>query len=437
MSILQADGIEFGNGTSINTKYFVIPQYNAGTPHEMFFYQSAAPTGWTKSTSHNNKALRVVTDNGRGTGGSSSFTSIFNSTNSVGLSGVFGGSVGNTTLTLQQIPAHNHAGGSSFTATSSAGSSPFRQPRTQPRSYSNRAETRVRATITVAAPDRQPRRVPDSNFTNPPARSRIDARFRQRRDFRSRSGPIRQRRQYRQPDSNFTNPPVRSRRPFTVRVAVPQRSRNPFTVDVVTTDRRDGARQPFNFRQRVRRNPRRAARQRRSLPARRRVRRPVTERNRVPVRQRRQLTQANPVRQRRQYQQPRSYFFTVDARNRNEFRQRRDANNRGRYPFRQRRQYQQPRTYNFTVDQRNEFFYRQPRRVRTPQRYIQTNNTQVPVRSLVPGGTIRGVNTQAPATSSSGGGQAHNHGFTGSPFTESISLSLRLQYIDVILCSFN
>jgi hypothetical protein len=43
----------------------------------IIFYQASAPTGWTKSTSHDNKALRVVSGTGGGSGGSSSFTSVF------------------------------------------------------------------------------------------------------------------------------------------------------------------------------------------------------------------------------------------------------------------------------------------------------------------------------------------------------------------------
>ena len=43
----------------------------------MLFYQSAAPTGWTKITTQNNKSLRVVSGTGGGTGGNLSFTSTF------------------------------------------------------------------------------------------------------------------------------------------------------------------------------------------------------------------------------------------------------------------------------------------------------------------------------------------------------------------------
>ena len=60
----------------------------------MLFVQSSAPTGWTKSTSHNNKALRVVSGSGGGSGGSNSFTSNFAS-RSVSVSG--SGSASGTT----------------------------------------------------------------------------------------------------------------------------------------------------------------------------------------------------------------------------------------------------------------------------------------------------------------------------------------------------
>jgi len=59
------------------------------------FQQTSAPTGWTKSTTHDNKALRVVSG-GAGSGGSSAFTAVLN------------GGVDATTLTTDQIPSHNH-----------------------------------------------------------------------------------------------------------------------------------------------------------------------------------------------------------------------------------------------------------------------------------------------------------------------------------------
>jgi hypothetical protein len=95
------------------------------------FIQASAPAGWTQVNTQNNKAIRVVTGAGGGTGGSLPFTSVFTSvpvTGSVSFSGlsVSGGStnqvnqtptgsvslsglsVGSTSLSTGQIPAHTH-----------------------------------------------------------------------------------------------------------------------------------------------------------------------------------------------------------------------------------------------------------------------------------------------------------------------------------------
>ena len=79
-----------------------IASFPSGTA--MLFAQASAPTGWTKSTSHNNKALRVVSGNGGGSGGSNGFTTAFNSNR-----GTSGGSVHGHTLNTNQIPSHNHS----------------------------------------------------------------------------------------------------------------------------------------------------------------------------------------------------------------------------------------------------------------------------------------------------------------------------------------
>lgn len=77
----------------------------------MLFVQTSAPTGWTKSTAHDNKALRVVSGVA-GSGGSVAFTTAFASQTpsgsvSVGISaGTL--AVGATTLAESQIPSHNH-----------------------------------------------------------------------------------------------------------------------------------------------------------------------------------------------------------------------------------------------------------------------------------------------------------------------------------------
>jgi len=70
----------------------------------MLFQQTAAPTGWTKITTHDNKALRVVSGSA-GSGGSVAFTTAFASQTP---SGTLGGAAGATTLTTPQIPSHTH-----------------------------------------------------------------------------------------------------------------------------------------------------------------------------------------------------------------------------------------------------------------------------------------------------------------------------------------
>jgi hypothetical protein len=57
----------------------------------MLFVQTSAPTGWTKSTTHDNKALRVVSG-GASSGGTTAFTSVFTA----------------RTITTSNMPAHTH-----------------------------------------------------------------------------------------------------------------------------------------------------------------------------------------------------------------------------------------------------------------------------------------------------------------------------------------
>jgi hypothetical protein len=62
----------------------------------MLFQQSTAPTGWTKVTTYDNSALRVVSG-AAGSGGTVGFNAAF-----------VNGNVGNTALTIAQIPSHDH-----------------------------------------------------------------------------------------------------------------------------------------------------------------------------------------------------------------------------------------------------------------------------------------------------------------------------------------
>lgn len=61
------------------------------------FQQTAAPIGWTKNTTHNNKALRVVSGTA-GSGGATAFTTVFGASLTTA----------SHTLSTGEIPAHTH-----------------------------------------------------------------------------------------------------------------------------------------------------------------------------------------------------------------------------------------------------------------------------------------------------------------------------------------
>jgi len=93
----------------------------AGVPSGtvMVFYQAAAPTGWTKSTSNNDKALRVVSGNGGGTGGTHALSSppslAHTHTSAAHVHSVGAHTHGNNlsaaahTLSVGQLASHNHS----------------------------------------------------------------------------------------------------------------------------------------------------------------------------------------------------------------------------------------------------------------------------------------------------------------------------------------
>jgi hypothetical protein len=90
------------NGTVTATAFIGV--FPAGT--KMLFQQTTAPTGWTKDTTHDNKALRVVSGTA-GSGGVSTFTSAFGQRTVT--STTAGGTVANHTLNTSRIPSHSHA----------------------------------------------------------------------------------------------------------------------------------------------------------------------------------------------------------------------------------------------------------------------------------------------------------------------------------------
>ncbi len=91
-----------GNGTSgqvLQTNgsgvlsWTAVSSFDSGTV--MLFQQTTAPTGWTKQTTHDDKALRIVSGT-VGSGGATAFSAVMN------------GSVDATTLTVAQMPSHVH-----------------------------------------------------------------------------------------------------------------------------------------------------------------------------------------------------------------------------------------------------------------------------------------------------------------------------------------
>lgn len=104
----------------------------------MLFQQTAAPTAWTKLTTHNNKALRLTTGTVT-TGGSVAFTTAFanqantgtignttatgsNSTTSVTIDNTTAtGTVGGTAITEANLPSHTHGVGTLGGSTNTTG----------------------------------------------------------------------------------------------------------------------------------------------------------------------------------------------------------------------------------------------------------------------------------------------------------------------------
>ena len=85
--VLVSDGGDLAWGAA--------PGFASGTL--MLFQQTAAPTGWTKQTTHNNKSLRVVSGTAS-SGGATAFTSVFGSSNTTGA----------RTLSTAQLAGHSH-----------------------------------------------------------------------------------------------------------------------------------------------------------------------------------------------------------------------------------------------------------------------------------------------------------------------------------------
>ena len=107
-TLTAGSGISITNGAGSITLTATAQQpFAPGTI--IVFGQTAAPTGWTKITTYDNAALRIVSGSAT-SGGSVDFTTAFASQ---AVSGSIGnttdtGTVGSTTLTTSQIPSHTH-----------------------------------------------------------------------------------------------------------------------------------------------------------------------------------------------------------------------------------------------------------------------------------------------------------------------------------------
>ena len=111
------------NTTQVATTAFVTTAVSNAEPFpsgtSMLFQQTAAPTGWTKQTTHDDKALRIVTGT-VGTGGSVAFSNALGSSATVAggtvsgapdgsnLSVSMSGNIAAHTLTINEIPSHTH-----------------------------------------------------------------------------------------------------------------------------------------------------------------------------------------------------------------------------------------------------------------------------------------------------------------------------------------
>jgi hypothetical protein len=101
------NNVLISNGTTWTSAPVTV--FPAGTA--LTFVQTAAPTGWTKSTTHNNKALRVVSGTAS-SGGSVAFTTAF-------VNQPITGTVGSTTLSTAQMPSHTHGAPYTFSGVTS------------------------------------------------------------------------------------------------------------------------------------------------------------------------------------------------------------------------------------------------------------------------------------------------------------------------------
>lgn len=108
MATLTSNGIRFASTPVVDELNSKRGIFATGTA--WVFCQASAPTGWTKNTSLtvNDKALRVVSGSGGGSGGTAGFSVIMNGFNVGGGSLTSSNATGGTQLSEPQIVSHTH-----------------------------------------------------------------------------------------------------------------------------------------------------------------------------------------------------------------------------------------------------------------------------------------------------------------------------------------
>ena len=502
MSILQADGLEFGDGSVIEGFYFLIPQSK-----RMVFYQAAAPTGWTKLTQVSapgdldGSAIRVTSGAGGSVVGTTDFTTAMPLTPKSFATvspAVAVGSVGPHTLTLSEIASHDHQIGAR--EVDDGPPAPTAYQATLQRSYAERLPYTAQRGYQQPSVYQQPLKYQQPDAYSQPQNRQSSVNRQSPGTYQRPTNPI-SRERYQQPhlinqqrDATQNRGQQRAAQqargfPTRANMRVPgqfQQQRNQARVQNRFLDPRSPTVQnrgvayqnPRNRGVRVRpgqrpdRHRQRRNRRRPYFRQNRSDRRP-TRGNRAQNRQ-----NPNPFLSRslsRPFRSPRPYAGQTPGQV--NIRQ----NRREQYRIRQNRAFQfqeprivprqNPRPEPNPNPRQNTTPFRSPRTTRQPssttvtvnaQRNTYTNvnaNTNVPVQVtqvyqqsnvnfspypqplIVPGDTIRGDTTNSPNTSLIGGGDAHTHPFTGDDFSPQITapsgFSLRVQYIDVIICSID
>ena len=505
MSILQADGLEFGDGSILESLYGIIPQ-----DKRMVFYQAAAPTGWTKLTQVSapgdldGSAIRVTSGAGGSVVGTTDFTASMPATPKAFASvqpAIAAGSVGPHTLTLSELASHDHEIGAREVDDGPPAPTAYQAPAIA--SYPDRVPYTAQRAYQQPSVYQQPIIYQQPSAYQQPQSRQTIVPVQNPGTYRQPKNPISQE-PYQQPttirnrvnvnQNRRVDQPLPQRPSSTndrgqVSVQVGRSQPNPVTV---SGRRREPGRRRFRFP-----NPGTAQNQ---SPNNTRAGQPGRRRNRRGPRRSRQRRQPRVFVNRQQnnpfsFQTPgigrgagrrRNTYFT----NQNRFAQRftpdrapgpirvnrqspdsqqqnRSANFQQQNPTPQRNPKPESNPNPFTVPApfRNPSTFRQPSNtnvtankritantnvnantnidVRVTQVYQQSNINYSPYPQplIVPGDQIRGDSTTSPNTSSVGGGNAHTHPFTGDDFGPQISapsgFSLRVQYIDVIVCSFD